>query len=153
MPLSKSELAAFLQETRLAHLATSSRSGNPRVSPIWYVYEDGYFYFTTRLGRLKGHHIKNNPHVALSIATDERPYRAVCAFGKATILEENRDQWLERISLRYGKEEAKLWLAHSVKEPDRVVLLLKPKRVLSWHYGRGDYSRQEKGESMATPTS
>lgn len=152
LPLSKSELETFLEEPRLAHLATASRQGRPRVSPIWYVYEKGVFYFTMRLGRVKGQHIQSNPSVALSIATDERPYRAVCAFGKAQILKENRDKWLERISFRYGEEDGKSWLAHAVKQPDRVVMMLKPDSVLSWDYGRDDNARQDKGESMATPT-
>lgn len=152
LPLSRSELKAFLDESRLAHLATSSRNGKPRVSPIWYVYEDEVFYFTTRLGRLKGKHIQKDPAAALSIATDERPYRAVCTFGKVEIVKDNRDKWLERISFRYGKDEGKSWLAHAIRQPDRVVMMLKPQRVLSWHYGRGDSSRQDKGESMATAT-
>ncbi len=151
MPLSKTELEEFLRQPRLAHLATTSRKGKPRVSPIWYAFEDGVFYFTTRLGRLKGRQIEKNPRVALSIATDNRPYRAVCAFGKAEILKEGRDMWLEKISTRYGIEEGKRWTAHAVKEPDRVVMILRPDRLLSWDYGRGDYSRQEKGESMETP--
>ncbi len=96
--------------------------------------------------------MQSNPSVALSIATDERPYRAVCAFGKAQVLKENRDAWLDIISSRYGREEERSWLANAIKQPDRVVMILKPDRVLSWDYGRGDSSRQEKGESMATPT-
>jgi PPOX class probable F420-dependent enzyme len=152
LPLSKSELKTLLDEPRLAHLATSSRSGKVRVSPIWYAYDNGIFYFTTRLGRLKGEHIQKNPEVALSIATDERPYRAVCAFGQARVVKENRDKWLETISFRYGKDEGKSWVASAVKQPDRVVMMLKPERVLSWHYGRGDSSRQDKGESMVTVT-
>jgi PPOX class probable F420-dependent enzyme len=152
LPLSKTELEEFLEESRMAHLATVSRQGKPRVTPIWYVYRDGVFYFTTRLGRVKGHHIQRNPSVALSIATDERPYRAVCAIGKAQILREDRDGWLERISFRYGKEDGKSWLIEAVKQPDRVVMILKPTSILSWDYGRDDASRQDKGESMATPT-
>ena len=81
-----------------------------------------------------------------------RPYVAVCAFGNAQILKENRDDWLKKISFRYGEEDAKEWLAEAVKQPDRVVMMLKPDRVLSWDYGRGDSERQEKGESMATAT-
>jgi len=136
----------------MAHLATSSKTGKPRVSPIWYLYENGLFYFTTRLGRVKGKHFQKNPAVALSIATDERPYRAVCAFGRAIIVTENRDEWLERISFRYGKDEGESWLAKAVKQTDRVVMALQPERILSWHYGRGDSSRQDMGESMVTPT-
>lgn len=153
LPLSKSELVAFLNEPHMAHLATSTATGKPRVSPIWFVYDGGCFYFTTRLGRLKAHYIQQNPSVALSIATDERPYRAVCAFRKAQIVQKDRDKWLERISSRYGREEGRSWLAEAVKQHDGVVLAVKPNRVLSWHYGRDDSERQERGESMATPTS
>ncbi len=150
MPLTKTELHEFLKEPRLAHLATSFKGGRPRVSPIWYVFDNGVFYFTTRLGRLKGNHVQKNSQVALSIASDQRPYKAVCAFGKVSIVDQNRDKWLERISTRYGEKEGREWVEDAVKQPDRVVLMLKPDRVLSWHYGRDDNDRQERGESMAT---
>jgi PPOX class probable F420-dependent enzyme len=152
LPLSRSELNAFLNEPRLAHLATYSKKDGPRVTPIWYLYEDGSFYFTTRLGRVKGAHIRMNPRVALSIATDERPYRAVCAFGKAAVVEEYRNEWLEKISFRYGKDEGREWVAEAIKQTDRVVMTLRPDRLLSWHYGRCDSARQDEGESMATGT-
>ena len=150
MPLTKSELLAFLNEPRMAHLATSSPRGMPRVTPIWFVYERGCFYFTTRLGRVKSNHIQLNPHVALSVATDERPYRAVAAFGRATLVEENRDKWLERISFRYGEQEGRVWLEEAVRQNGKVVFKLQPDRIISWHYGRNDAERQERGESMAT---
>jgi len=153
MPLTKSELTAFLSEPRMAHLATASAQGKPRVSPIWYVYEDGCFYFTTRLGRLKGNYIQRNSHVAISIASEDRPYRAVCAFGTAKLVQNGRDKWLERISTRYGEREGREWLNEAVKQEGRVVFKLQPDRVMSWDYGRGDAERQEEGESMATETS
>ena len=152
MPLSKSELEAFLDKPRMGHLATSSRNGKPRVTPIWYIYDNGLFYFTTRLGRLKGQQIQRNPAVSLSIATDEHPYIAVCAFGKAEIVKEDRDKWMERLATRYKESDVKGYLARSTPQPDRVVIALKPERVLSWHYGRGDSKRQEEGKSMATET-
>ncbi len=134
----------------MAHLATVSADGNPRVSPIWYVYEDGCFYFTTRRGRVKSNHIKSNSHVALSIASDDRPYRAVCAFGIVQLVHTNRDIWLERISTRYGEREGREWLREAVKQEGRVVFKLQPERIMSWHYGRDDGERQDRGESMAT---
>jgi PPOX class probable F420-dependent enzyme len=152
MPLTKSELETFLAEPRMAHLATVSRQGSPRVSPIWYVYEGGCFYFTSRLGRVKSDHIQANSHVALSIATDNRPYRAVCAFGTAKLVQKDRDHWLEWISTRYGKREGREWLSEAVKQDGRVVFKLQPDRIMSWDYGRDDAERQERGESMATKT-
>ena len=88
----------------------------------------------------------------MSIARDDHPYVAVCAFGKAEIVREGRDKWMERLALRYREEDVKGYLARSVVQPDRVVMALKPERVLSWHYGRGDSKRQDEGESMITQT-
>jgi PPOX class probable F420-dependent enzyme len=152
LPLTESELIAFLSEPRMAHLATSSSKGKPRVNPIWFVYDQGCFYFTTRLGRVKSNHIQQNPNIALSVATDERPYRSVCAFGKAQLVQKDRDKWLERISFRYGEEDGRIWLSEVVKQTGRVVFRLQPDRILSWDYGRDDAERQEKGESMVTRT-
>jgi PPOX class probable F420-dependent enzyme len=153
MPLTKMELDAFLSQPRMAHIATVSAQCKPRVSPIWYLYEDGCFYFTTRLGRVKSNHIQRNAQIALSIASDERPYRAVCAFGTAQLIQKDRDRWLERISTRYGEREGREWLSEAVKQEGRVVFRLQPDRIISWDYGRGDAERQERGESMATNVS
>ena len=152
MPLSKSELENFLKVPRLAHLGIASGKGKPRVNPMWYAYEDGVFYFTTRLGRFKGRLLKENPNIALSIASEEIPYVAVCGFGKAEVLRKNIDELLKKVAFRYGEEDGKRWFAKVTKQPDRVILRLKPDRVLSWHYGRGDSEKQDEGESMATET-
>ena len=120
------------------------------MNPIWYVYQDGCFYFTTRLGRVKGRHLQRNPRVAISIANEDRPYRAVCAFGKAQLVQRDRDKWLERISTRYGEQEGREWLREAVKQDGRVVFRVQPERIMSWDYGRDDAERQERGESMAT---
>ncbi len=66
------------------------------------------------------------------------------------VVNENRGKWLERISFRYGQDEGREWVAEAVKQPDRVVMVLKPEKILSWHYGRGDSARQDGGESMRT---
>lgn len=150
MPLTRPELEAFLKRPLMAHLATSSLAGRPRASPIWYAYQDGCFYFTTRMGRVKGRHLQRNPRVAISIANDERPYRAVSVFGKAELVKQDRDKWLERISTRYGEREGREWLSGAVKQEDRVVFKVQPERIMSWDYGRDDSERQERGESMTT---
>ncbi|RMG52335.1 MAG: TIGR03668 family PPOX class F420-dependent oxidoreductase [Acidobacteria bacterium] len=71
---------AFLQESRVARLATASRSGQPLVVPICYVYDGERFYSAIdrkpkrvpveRLRRVR--HIRDNPNVCLIIdAYDE----------------------------------------------------------------------------------
>jgi PPOX class probable F420-dependent enzyme len=149
LPLEGDDLRAFLEGVRLAHWATVGPDGTPHVRPVWYLYEDGAFWFTTRLeSRRTGTDITAGSSVAVSIASEDRPYRAVVASGTPQVWEQDRDRWLERISTRYGEREGGRWLAGAVKEPDRVVLRLVPDRVIAWHYGTGDYGRMQKKASL-----
>jgi PPOX class probable F420-dependent enzyme len=150
VPLRGRELATFLEEVRLAHFATIGPDGRPRVRPMWFLYEDGAFWFTTRLeARRTGADVVAGSSAAVSIASENRPYRAVIVHGTPEVWEEDRERWLERIATRYGVAEGKRWLAGALKEPDRVVMRLVPDRVLSWDYGLGDYGRMQKGSSLS----
>jgi PPOX class probable F420-dependent enzyme len=149
MPLAGSELKAFLEEVRLCHWATVGPDGRPRVRPLWYLYADHAFWFTTRLeARRTGADVAAGSPVAVSIASEERPYRAVLLHGTPEVWKEDRDAWLERIATRYGASEGRRWLASALKEPDRVVLRLVPHTLVAWDYGKGDYTRMQKGASL-----
>jgi general stress protein 26 len=149
MPMRGAELKAFLEGIRLCHWATVDPDGRPRVRPLWYLYADRAFWFTTRLeARHTGRDVTAGSPVAISIATEERPYRAVILHGRPEVWEEDRDAWLERIATRYGEAEGRRWLAGALKEPDRVVLRLVPDAMITWDYGRGDYHRMQTGRSL-----
>jgi general stress protein 26 len=142
MPLQGRDLKAFLEEVRLCHWATIGPDRKPRVRPLWYLYEDRAFWFTTRLEvRRTGADVAAGSAVAVSIASDVRPYRAVILHGVPEVWDRDRDRWLERIAVRYGEREGRRWLARAVKEPDRVVLRLMPDLALAWDYGKGDASK------------
>lgn len=117
--------------------------------PVWYLYAERALWFTTRLeARRTGADITAGSPVAVSIASEDRPYRAVVASGTPEVWSDDRDAWLERIATRYGVAEGRRWLSGAVKEPDRVVLRLVPEKVLAWHYGKGDYGRMQRGGSL-----
>jgi Pyridoxamine 5'-phosphate oxidase len=107
VPLAGSELKAFLEEPRLAHFATTGADGAPRVRPIWFCYAHQALWFTTRLeARHTGADIVAGSPVAVSIASDDRPFRGVIAYGRPGVWEKDIRTWLERISTRYGEAEA-----------------------------------------------
>lgn len=150
MPLQGSELKSFLEDIRLCHWATVGPDGRPRVRPLWYLYAERAFWFTTRLEtRRTGADVAAGSPVAVSIASEERPYRAVIIHGTPEVWEEDRDSWLERIATRYGEAEGHRWVAGARQEPDRVVLRLVPDTLITWDYGRGDYHRMQTGASLA----
>jgi PPOX class probable F420-dependent enzyme len=144
MPLTPEELEEFLAAPRLVHFATVSDDGAPRVRPLWYAYEDGAFYFTTRLeARWTGADLAAAPRVAISIATEDRPYRGLVARGRCEVWTEDRERWLERIATRYGEEEGLAWVRKALEEPDRVVLRMVPDMLVTWDYSKGDVRHQE----------
>jgi PPOX class probable F420-dependent enzyme len=134
-------------------VATVAADGRPRVRPIWYLWGDGSFWLTTRLrSRAWGRDVEARPIVSLSIASEQRPYRAVIATGPVEVV--GRDERLLRaISFRYGEPAGRTWLTHAMKEPDRVALRMTPEEILSWDYGRGDYLGMNEGGSVRTPGS
>jgi nitroimidazol reductase NimA-like FMN-containing flavoprotein (pyridoxamine 5'-phosphate oxidase superfamily) len=144
------EIDAFLSEPRLAHFATVDRSGRARVRPLWYLWREGAFYFTTRLeARHTGRDVEAGSSIAVSIASEDRPYRAVIARGTPEVIGKD-ESLLRAISFRYGEREGNSWLAGALKEPDRTVFRIDPRSLISWNYGRGDYGRQNRGQSMRT---
>jgi nitroimidazol reductase NimA-like FMN-containing flavoprotein (pyridoxamine 5'-phosphate oxidase superfamily) len=150
MPMSPDEIDLFLGEARLCAFATIDRRGLPRVRPLWYLWRDDAFWFTTRMEvRHTGRDLSAHPDVAVSIASEERPYRAVVAHGRPESVGKDHDLLLA-ISTRYGESEGRRWTAGALKEPDRVVLRMAPTIMLSWHYGRGDYTKLQQGRSLRT---
>ena len=150
MPLTPDELDAFLTQPRLCHFATVDPKGLPRVRPLWYLWRDRAFWFTTRLkARHTGRDIVAGSPVTISIASEQRPYRAVVAHGSVQDVGKDRQLLLD-ISTRYGDREGRAWTAHAMEQVDRTVMTMVPTWLLSWDYGRGDSRAQEQGRSMRT---
>jgi PPOX class probable F420-dependent enzyme len=147
--MTRDEMEDFLADERLAHFSTVDERGHPRVRPLWYLWRDGAFWFTTRLGhRHTGMDLESDPRVAISIASDNRPYRAVVVRGRAEVVGKD-ERLLFDISSRYGEAAATRWLSQAMKEEDRVVFKVVPDAVLAWNYGKGDSThKQDQGTSM-----
>ncbi|TMK86178.1 MAG: hypothetical protein E6G44_04390 [Actinobacteria bacterium] len=138
MPMTREEIDTFLAEARLCALATVDERGRPRVRPLWYLWRDGAFWFTTRLeARHTGRDLAVSPRVAVSVASEERPYRAVVAHGHPEVVGKN-EELLLAISTRYGQAQGRTWTTQVMEEPDRVVLRMTPQTLISWDYGRDD---------------
>jgi PPOX class probable F420-dependent enzyme len=142
------DLRTFLDETHLCHWATVGPNGQPRVRPLWYLYAEKAFWFTTRLeARRTGTDITAGSPVAVSIASEDRPYRAAILHGTPEVWTDDRDSWLQRIATRYGEEQGLRWLKRALQEADRVALRLAPEQVITWDYSKGnDHHQIPRGE-------
>lgn len=70
--LEKEELEEFLENSHTMILSTLRRSGEPFMTPLWYVYMDGAIYFSTPSHSAKVEHIKRDPRVCCLIEEGER---------------------------------------------------------------------------------
>jgi PPOX class probable F420-dependent enzyme len=136
MPMTREEIDEFLAPPRLCHFATIDHNGRPRVRPLWYLWRDGELLLTTRMeARHTGRDLKAHPKAAVSIASEDRPYRAVVVHGHPEVVEKT-EELLLAISTRYGEEEGRRWTSEAMSQPDRVLLRMVPETVLTWDNSR-----------------
>ena len=60
-----------------AHLAITTKKGEPHVTPMWFDYDGENIVFNTARGRLKDRMMSNKPTVALAISDPANPYRYI----------------------------------------------------------------------------
>jgi PPOX class probable F420-dependent enzyme len=105
--LTPAEVDRFLQEPgHLARIGTVDADGMPRVLPLWFVVEDGLFYFTPRSPAVIWANIQRDPRVGISVDEEPAPYRKVTIQGVASVVHPpgDDDRWRDRyrrIAKRY----------------------------------------------------
>jgi PPOX class probable F420-dependent enzyme len=134
MPMTPEQVDAFLAEPRLAHIATVDAEGRPRIRPVWFLWRNGALWATTRLHRHTGRDLQANPWVAVSVASEDRPYRAVIVHGRPEVLPKDQDLLLD-VASRYGEEAGRAFVKEAMAQDDRVMLKLVPEELISWDYG------------------
>ncbi|MEM3685218.1 MAG: pyridoxamine 5'-phosphate oxidase family protein, partial [Conexivisphaerales archaeon] len=83
------ELNDFLTNSRIiAKIATVDKNGWPSVNPVWYEYNEGYFYLVTKEKVSFVPNIRNDNRVALCIENWEIPYKRVIVKGVAEFIDQ-----------------------------------------------------------------
>jgi PPOX class probable F420-dependent enzyme len=110
MAMSLSEIDAFLNGVHLARVSTVRPDGRPHVAPVWYLWEDGCFYFETSHNAVKANNLRNNPNIAIAVDVTEGGLRLkyVILEGQVTLIEDRVTvrKLTERIYSRYVGIEA-----------------------------------------------
>ena len=131
--LSQEEREDFLREPRIAHLVTLRPEGTPHAAPVWFLWDGGKAWVMADGGAIKVRNIKQNPAVALSVATPERPLSYVVLEGQAKVTSKNLDQIVERMCVLYDGPDRGAEFAKELIGEDRMVLLeITIARVMSW---------------------
>ncbi|MDA2814219.1 PPOX class F420-dependent oxidoreductase [Nocardiopsis sp. RSe5-2] len=99
------ERRAFLSEgTRTAKVSVTLKSGEPHVSPVWFLLDGDDLLFTTPADSVKARVLRRDPRVAVCVDLQEQPFAFVAVRGTAELDEDPEAvrSWTERIGARYG---------------------------------------------------
>ena len=134
MPLTQTEIDAFLAEPNIAVVATAGPSGKPHAMPIWYLWRDGKILFHTGDDSKKMRNLRANDRISIVVDTKVAPYKVVVVEGKARELPGDRSLARE-IAIHYlGPKQGERYASQST-EPGALVEVT-PARFISWDYAK-----------------
>jgi PPOX class probable F420-dependent enzyme len=119
----------FVQEVFPAIVATRWPSGSVHTNPVWFEYEDGYFWLNTMRGSKWLENIKREGEVTLALVDPQNMYRWAEVRGKlVNATEEGGQEHIDKLSMRYrGQSYDRSYMPDQV----RVKIQIEPVKVKS----------------------
>ncbi len=137
--MTREQVDAFLAKPRHAIIATGRADERFQLSPVWYVFEESQFYFSTLVRSAKCRHLREDPRIAICVDGAHPDARFVSLYGTAEILEEaspGRDELEWRILRRYhdSDEAARRYEAELAGDGASALVLVSPEQIMGWDY-------------------
>jgi len=132
--MTKKEMQAFLARPLIARLAVVRPNGTPQIVPMWFLYEDGVMYMSTRTYAAKVKHLQKNPRVAVVVDEMVAPLKNKVVTLEGTVEEQTTGvkEMTTKIYYKYlGKEGAATPFAQQSINTPRVILKITPKKIES----------------------
>jgi PPOX class probable F420-dependent enzyme len=131
--LSPEDLSGFLDEPRVAILATLRRDGSILLSPVWHEWRDGGFNMWIASEDVKIRHLRRDPRATVVLAESRLPLRGVEVRGVAGLINEGVPETARRIAARYiGEERGTDYVASLPGE--HVIVRLDPGALRAWDF-------------------
>lgn len=137
--MSEEEIARFLNEQRVATLATIASSGQPHLIAMWYAVIDGVMWFETKAKSQKAVNLRRDDRVTVMVETGDTydTLRGVSLEGRATIVDDPDALWAVGVNVweRYNgpySEEVRPMVEFMLAK--RVAVRLDVERTRSWDH-------------------
>lgn len=92
----------LLERPLLMVLGTTMPDNTPRVTPIWFSYEDGYICVNSVPGIAKHHAMQTHPYVSMVVIDPDNPFRYVAMHGPVVeMTEDGAREHNNRLAMRY----------------------------------------------------
>ncbi len=137
--MSRDQIDAFLAPPRHAIVAAQRSDGTSQLSPVWYVFEESRFYFSTFVQAAKCRHLRQDPRIAICVDGAHPDARFVNIYGTAEILEEDsvrRDALEWQIMRRYhdSDEAARRYEAELAGQGQSALVVVSLGQIMGWDY-------------------
>ena len=131
--LNQEEIDSYLSEPHVALLTSVRANGRPHVAPVWFAWQEGRVLVMTGASSVKARNLRGNPSVTLSVASDSRPYQYVSLEGDANLSQDNMEELVHRICIKYdGPEQGAVYARELLEHGNMVVIDVEVKRMVSW---------------------
>ena len=131
--LSVEDLGSFLDEPRVAVLATLRVDGTVLLSPVYHEWHEGAFNVVVETQNVKARHLRRDPRATIVVAESEPPLRGIEVRGSAQFIDDGVTEIARRIVARYpGDEEAEAD-AEARRGAD-VIVRLEPDHIRIWDF-------------------
>ncbi|HEX8918833.1 MAG TPA: PPOX class F420-dependent oxidoreductase [Chloroflexota bacterium] len=130
------EVRRFLEEPRIAVLATVNPDGAPQLSAIWYELQEEVILMNTRRGRLKDRNLRRDARCSLCV---EDGYRYVTIRGIAQLIDDQEvaQADIKHLSARYhGMDIAERQVREQFSKEHRVTIHMSIDRISLYGFGK-----------------
>ena len=139
-PLNDNDLKELLSQPLVAKVATVSKSGDIRISPIWFGMDGDDLLINTFEKSALVRNLRVNPKCSLIVDTNDFPYVGVHFWGEAKVEGPNDDvEGMAKLfaSYRGGVDTAREYSKGLIGWGTRVYVRFTPKRKTTWDFRQG----------------
>jgi PPOX class probable F420-dependent enzyme len=132
--LNPEDIKEFLDQPKLAILASHFRDGRVLLSPVWHEWREGGFTVIIPADDIKARHLARDPRVSLVVAEDTPPYRGIEVRGEARRVAGDAHAIARRLALRYLGATHGPAYAEAVSQSAMVLLRVEPGVLRVWDF-------------------
>lgn len=116
-----------LLDAHFATLATLGPRGEPQLTEVWFLAEEGALKLSLNTSRVKTRNLMARPRCSLFILDLEDPYRYVDVRGTARLEPDDDYAFADRVGRKYGSDLRE----HDGPGETRVVVTIEPENVFA----------------------
>ncbi|MFB7498970.1 PPOX class F420-dependent oxidoreductase [Streptomyces sp. NPDC056161] len=123
-------LKALLDSPVFVVLGTVQPDGSPQLSPVWVKREGDQILISTTVDRRKKLNLDRDPRVSVVVQDPDSPYEYAEIRGSAELTTEGGQELIDELSLKYTGKKYAEFAPDSVRDAERVVVRVTPRRVV-----------------------